>query len=375
MLAIFAENLCMKLRQIIDAIEAAAPLALQESYDNSGLLLGNPDLDINGALIALDLTDEVLDEAISTGYNLIITHHPLIFHPLKKLAGENRVSHLIVRAIRHNVALYAAHTSLDNAPQGVSHFMAKKLGLKNVRALLPAQNKLMKLITFVPHSHADAVRQALFDAGAGHISRYDQCSFNTEGFGTFRGSADTSPFIGQPGQLSREPEIRIEVILPVYRRNQVMHALRQSHPYEEVAYDLVTLANDWQEAGTGVLGELPHPLSWREFLFLLRETFHARVIRHSWPADRPILRIALCGGAGSFALDAALQAGADAFATADISYHYFQEAAGRLLLCDIGHYESEQFTSELLLSILKDKLPTFAARVARQPANPVNYFA
>lgn len=365
----------MKLRQIIEALEDAAPLALQESYDNSGLLVGEPDMDITSALITLDVTDAVMDEALREGSNLIIAHHPLLFHPLKKLTGSTLTERLVMRALRHGLALYAVHTNLDNAPGGVSHYMGQKLQLTQIRVLAPMSNQLLKLFTFVPHSHAEQVRQALFDAGAGHISAYDQCSFNAEGYGTFRGAAHTNPFVGQPGQQHREAETKIEVILPAYLKQQVLQALRRSHPYEEVAYDLVALVNDWQSAGAGVIGELPEPLTAPRFLAVVKNTFGTPVIRHSRPPQQPIRTVAVCGGAGSFLLPQALHAGADALVTADISYHRFFDADGRLLLCDIGHYESEQFTAQLLQDILRHKLPTFAARMAAMSSNPVNYFS
>ncbi|MCS6991852.1 MAG: Nif3-like dinuclear metal center hexameric protein [Chitinophagales bacterium] len=365
----------MKLKTIVEAIESFAPLALQESYDNSGLICGDWDMEISSALIALDLTDAVLDEALAAGCNLIITHHPLVFHALKKFPENDPTTRLLLRAIRHHLAIYAAHTSLDNSVGGVSYFMATKLALTRIQVLSPVRNQLMKLITFVPHQHAAAVRQALFDAGAGHIGDYDQCSFNVEGYGTFRGAAGTNPYVGQPGIQHREEETRIEVILPAFISSRVLKALKESHPYEEVAYDLVPLANDWQYAGAGIIGELPRPMTAGEFLTLLKQTFRCAVIRHSTPLPKPILNVALCGGAGSFLLDKAIAAGADAFVTADVGYHRFFEAQNRTLLCDIGHYESEQFTAELLLSGLKDKLPTFAARISAQSTNPVNYFS
>ncbi len=364
----------MKLHEIIHVLESFAPPAVQEAYDNTGLQIGDPGWEIQGAIICLDVTEEVLEEAIAYNFNLIIAHHPLLFQPIKRLTGQTLVERLVARALSNQLAIYAMHTNLDNIAPGVNAEIARRLNLTGCRVLAPIQNQLFKLFTFVPHTHAHAVRQALFSSGAGQIGNYDECSFNTEGYGTFRAGDNTSPFVGAQGIQHREEETRIEVIVPAYRRHEVLRALIESHPYEEVAYDLVPLANEWTQVGAGLIGNLPESLPAKDFLHVLKKTFSTPLIRHSHPPTHPIQKVAVCGGAGAFLLPAARNAAADAFVTADVKYHTFFDADRSMLLCDIGHYESERFTMDLLLNLIQNKIPTFAARITTANTNPVHYF-
>ncbi|MFZ5430668.1 MAG: Nif3-like dinuclear metal center hexameric protein [Bacteroidota bacterium] len=363
----------LTIREITGYLESLAPIALQESYDNSGLQTGNPSDLIESALVTIDITEDVVEEAISKGAGLIIAHHPLIFGGIKKLTGSNSVERTLLKAIRNNIALYAAHTNLDSIQGGVSTMMANKLGLIGQKILQPGKSMLRKLVTFVPSEHLEKVRQAIFDAGAGHIGNYDQCSYNVEGKGTFRGDESTNPFTGQKGILHTEEEIRLETIFPVWLEKKIINALITVHPYEEVAYDIYPLENRYGKAGMGVTGYLPEPEEETVFLGKLREIFRVPVIRHSPLTGKKINKVALCGGAGSFLLREAIGANADLFITGDMKYHQFFEAENKILIADVGHYESEQFTKELFIELLTKKFSTFALHLSEVKTNPVNY--
>jgi dinuclear metal center YbgI/SA1388 family protein len=359
--------------EITQYLESFAPLALQESYDNSGLQTGNHGDKVHAALITLDVTEAVVDEAIALGAGLIIAHHPVIFGGLKRLTGNNSVERVILKAVRHNIAIYAAHTNLDSISGGVNTMIARKLGLINQRILQPAQSVLRKLVTFVPVAGLDLVRNAIFEAGAGHIGNYDQCSFNTEGIGTFRGNEDTHPFAGEKGVFHTEPEVRIETIFPYWLENTIINALITAHPYEEVAYDIYPLENRFDKAGMGVVGQLSQPVDDEAFLDSLKEIFNVPVVRHSSLSGRKIEKVALCGGSGSSLLKEALRTKADIFITGDIKYHQFFDAENKIVIADVGHYESEQFTKELLIELLTKKFSTFALHLSEVKTNPVRY--
>jgi dinuclear metal center YbgI/SA1388 family protein len=363
----------MNVKSICELIEEVAPLALQESYDNAGLLVGDSQMEITSVLLCIDITEEVVEEAIQKKCNLIISHHPLIFTGLKHLTGQNLVQRCVAKAIKNDIAIYAAHTNLDNVLQGVSGKMAEKIGLKNLRILQPKRNNLLKLITYVPQLHSYRVRQALFEAGAGHIGNYDSCSFNIEGSGTFRANEDAQPFVGNINELHSEPETRIEVILPEYLKFKVLESLLKSHPYEEPAYDFIPLKNDWNEVGAGVVGELEVAEDEAAFLLRLKTVFQVLAIRHTDFLNKKIKRVALCGGAGSSFLPDAISAGADVYISGDFKYHEFFDAEKRILIADIGHFESEQFTKDIFYEIITKKMPTFAVQISDSKTNPINY--
>lgn len=364
----------MKIKEIISCLESYAPLTFQESYDNSGLITGDPLQEIRSALLCIDVTEEVINEAVKLGSGLIISHHPILFRPIKKLSGDDYVGRCLILAIRNNIALYAAHTNIDAVLQGVNMKISGKLGLINTRILIPRKEELRKLVFFVPASHAEKVRTKVFEAGAGHIGNYDQCSFNTSGDGTFRGSDETNPFIGKKGQLHVEKEIRIETIYPVCREASVIKALLDAHPYEEVAYDLYPLANSYPQAGSGMVGELPEPVSEMVFLKNLKKIFRTGVIRHSGLLKKRIKKVAVCGGSGSQYLEQAINRGADIYITSDIRYHQFFDADRKIIIADIGHYESEQFTTELFHELILKNFPKFAVHFSGIYTNPVKYF-
>ena len=358
---------------IIRTIEAVAPLAWQESYDNAGLQVGERSQEVAGILVCIDVTEAVVDEAIALGYNLIVSHHPLLFKGLKSITGSSYIERIVLKAIRHHIAIYAAHTNLDNAPGGVSFRMAQKLGLSSVRVLDPLPGLLMKLAVYVPTSHVEVVRTALFEAGAGHIGNYDRCSFGQEGEGTFRAGLNAHPYCGSIGEMHREPETRLEVVLPVYAQNAVLEALKSTHPYEEPAYDLIPLSNRWEQVGAGVIGVLPEPTDEILVLEKLKETFEVGCVKHSPLHGRKISRVALCGGAGASLMSKAVAAGADMFVTGEIRYHDYFDFESRILLAEIGHYESEQYTKEIFCEIIQKKFPTFAIRSTQVDTNPINY--
>lgn len=364
----------MKVKDVISVIESFAPAELQEEYDNAGLAVGNQAMEVSGILCTLDITHEVIDEALSKKANMIISHHPVIFKGIKSITGKNTIEEIIIRAIKNDLIIYSAHTNADNVSKGVNHKICELIGLGSFKILSPLQNKLLKLVTFAPLDHAERVRKALFDAGAGTIGDYDSCSFNAEGTGTFRGGDNANPFAGTKGNLHTEPETRIETILPVIYKSQVIRALINVHPYEEVAYDLISLENEWPTAGAGMIGEFPEPVSLYDLLKLLAAKFEAKGIRYAGNEEKSIKRIAVCGGSGSSLIHLAKQQKADAFITGDIKYHQFFDTDNDLIIIDIGHYESEQFTKDIFYELLKKKLSNFAVHLSEVKTNPIKYY-
>lgn len=365
----------MILHELTQYLESFAPLAYQESYDNSGLLVGNPQQEVRGILISLDCTEAVVEEAIRTGCNVIVSHHPVVFKGLKKLTGANEVERVVMQAIRHDIALYAIHTNLDHVQQGVNAKIAERLGLQNTKILAPKSGLLRKLVVFVPQSHTLAVRDALFEAGAGHIGQYKGCSFRSAGEGTFQAQAGANPYVGQVGELHSEAEDRLEVIYPLPLERKLIARLYAVHPYEEVAYDCFDLQNVHQGVGAGMIGQLPAPMTEIEALAWIKTQLKATVIRHTALLGKEVKTIAVCGGAGGFLLGDAQRAGADFFVTADYKYHEFFNAAGQIVIADVGHFESEQFTQELLLELIQKKFPNFAVRLTEIDTNPIKYYS
>jgi dinuclear metal center YbgI/SA1388 family protein len=364
----------IKLKKITEALERMAPLSFQESYDNSGLQVGDPEMEISGILIALDVTEELVEEAVRLGYNLIISHHPVIFGGLKSLTGRTAPERIVARSIREGIAIYSAHTNFDSIPEGVNKAMADRLGLQNLKILDARKDLLKKIVVFVPVEQSEALRQAMFEAGAGHIGAYDQCSFNLEGSGTFRGLEGSDPFVGIPGVLHEEAETRVETIVPAHLTNRVVQAMLGAHPYEEVAYDIYPLENSAPGIGMGMLGELEDSMDEMVFLNFVKDRFGLSVIRHTELLGKEVKKVALCGGSGSFLMGKAIASGADVFVTGDLKYHQFFDAEGHILLMDIGHFESEQFTRELFYDLLIKKFPKFAIRLSETDTNPIKYY-
>ncbi len=364
----------MKIAEITACLEAIAPLSLQESYDNAGLITGDVNWECTGIITALDATEEVVLEAIEKKCNLIVAHHPMIFGGLKKINGKNYVEKTVITAIKNDIAIYAIHTNLDNVLKGVNGKMAEQLGLINCQILQPKNNTLKKLFTFVPIDLAEKVRNAIFAAGGGQISNYSECSFNTAGTGTFKAGEGTDPFVGKVGERHTENEMKIEAIFPGWLQGNILAAMIAAHPYEEVAYDIIALDNQQPMVGSGLLGELPGLVTEPELLELIKKQFNLQVIKHTTLTGNMVKKIALCGGAGSFLIGAAIAAGADFYISSDIKYHEFFDANSRLVIADIGHYESEQFTIGLLFDILSEKFPNFAVLKTGVKTNPVHYF-
>jgi dinuclear metal center YbgI/SA1388 family protein len=363
------------IKQFIAALESFAPLALQETYDNCGLLTGNSNWECTGVLTTLDCTEAVVQEAIDNNCNLIVAHHPIIFNGLKKITGKNYVERTIIQAIKNDIAIYAIHTNADNIIDGVNKMMANKIGLQNCKILSPKNGLLSKFYVYVPTAFVDVVKEAIFSTGAGVISNYSECSFATEGKGSFKGNNQSNAFVGEKNKRHYENEIKLEVILPNYLQANVLSAVQKAHPYEEIAYEFISLNNTHQQVGSGMMGELETEISAIDFLSLLAQQFGNKAIKHTAILTKPIKKVALCGGSGSFLLKNAIAAGADVFVTSDIKYHEFFDAENNILLVDLGHYETEQFTPDLLINVLQQNFPTFAAiKKSQVNTNPVQFF-
>lgn len=364
----------LTIRDIISVIEDFAPLALQESFDNCGVQVGDVHKEAKGVLLTLDVTLEVIKEAIDKKCNLIIAHHPITLSGIKSLTGASLAEKILIKAIENSITIYAAHTNMDSVKKGVSAVLANKIGLINQQILNPVTNQLVKIVTFVPHQQAEEVRQAMFKAGAGHIGDYDSCSYNLKGEGTFKGGDSTNPFAGKAGKLHTESEIRIETVAPSYLKNKVINAIIASHPYEEPAFDIYPLNNLWQTVGLGMVGDLKEEMNIGDFLKHLKKTTGTECIRHTQQASDTVKRVAVCGGSGSSLLKNAIAANADIFVTGDFKYHQFFDGINKIMIADIGHYESEQFIKGLFLEILTKKIPNFAFHLSEVNSNPIKYF-
>ncbi len=363
----------MIIKQITDHLEELSPLAYAEDFDNVGLLVGQSKTEVTGVLVTLDTLEITIDEAILKNCNLIVSFHPIIFKGLKKFNGKSYVERVVMKAIKNDIAIYAMHTALDNSFKGVSAKMCELIGLRNTKVLLPKKGLIKKLTTYVPNKNADDLRQSLFAAGAGNIGNYENCSFNTEGKGTYRGNEKSNPLIGEKGKTHTEAETLISVIFEKHLEKNILKALIKNHPYEEVAYEIIGLENIHQNIGMGMYGELEKEMDPLEFLNLLKDKFQLKVIRHSALGDKKIKKVAVLGGSGSFAIGQAKSVGADIYITADLKYHDFYQAEDQIILADIGHYESEQFTKNLIVDHLTKKFTNFAIILSKNNTNPINY--
>jgi dinuclear metal center YbgI/SA1388 family protein len=364
----------MIVQEVINHLEAFSPLAYAEDFDNVGLLVGNKNMPITGILVTLDTLETVVDEAIETKCNLIVSFHPIIFKGLKKLTGNTYVERVVIKAIKHDIAIYSMHTSLDNAFQGVNDMICNQLQLTNKQILIPQKQTIKKLTTYVPVEEAEQLRTALFKAGAGNIGNYSDCSFNVEGTGTFNGNDHSNPTKGERGRTHYEKETQISVTYAKHLESQILKALFKTHSYEEVAYEITTLENTNQHIGMGMIGDLSTAMDEADFLNYVKVHMNTTHIRHSGFLNKKIQKVAVLGGSGSFAIDAAKRAGADAFITSDLKYHDFFTAENSILLVDIGHYESEQFTKNILVAYLTKKITNFAVVLSKTITNPVKYF-
>ena len=364
----------MTVKDILNCITEIAPLQWQESYDNAGLQVGDLNAEVHKALICLDITEEVIDEAVAKHCDVIVSHHPLIFKGLKHLTPQTYIERAVMKAVKHDIAMISMHTNLDNSYMGVSRMLAEKLGLQHLHILQPLEGHLRKVVVFAPSSHAEKVRNAMFEAGAGCIGNYDSCSFNAQGHGTFKAGETAHPYVGEVGELHVEDEVRIETVVPKHALSQVIAAMLKAHPYEEVAYDVYAIENEFQQAGAGMVGDFENPMEEADFLRLVAEQIGSPCLRHSALTGRKVKKVALCGGSGSPFIGDALRNHADAYLTADIKYHDFFVPEGDILLVDGGHFETEQFTKELICELIRKKFPTFAAEIAETRTNAVYYF-
>ncbi|MEH6537896.1 MAG: Nif3-like dinuclear metal center hexameric protein [Psychroserpens sp.] len=363
----------MIVKDVISLLEALAPLAYAEDFDNVGLLVGDKNSKVSGILVTLDTLEAVVDEAIENNCNLIVSFHPIIFNGLKTLTGSNYVERTVLKAIKNDIAIYAIHTALDNALKGVNDIICNTLGLVNKKILIPQKGTIKKLTTYVPIGNANALRAQLFKAGAGNIGNYDNCSFNTEGTGTYRGDENSNPTLGKKGELHEEQEMQISVTFNKHIESKLLNTLFEHHPYEEVAFEVATLDNYDQNIGMGMVGELKEPQETNAFFEFVKEKMNVSCIRHSEIVKNSIKKVAVLGGSGSFAISAAKRAGADVLLTADLKYHDFFSAENDIILADIGHYESEQFTKTFLVDYLSKKITNFAVVLSTTTTNPVKY--
>jgi dinuclear metal center YbgI/SA1388 family protein len=364
----------MTISEVGTLLDAFAPLHYAEDFDNVGLLVGEPNMKVKGVLVTLDTLENVVDEALEKNCNLIVSFHPIVFGGLKRLTGSTYVERVVMKAITNNIAIYAMHTALDNSPKGVNAKICEVLKIKNPKVLIAKQGTIKKLTTYIPKAAANDVREALFKAGAGNIGNYSHCSFNIEGVGSFNPSENSNPTIGKKGKTHFGEELQLNITFEAAKEIEILKALFENHPYEEVAYEVTTLDNTNQNIGMGMIGDLNEAMEEKHFLELLKEKMNAKVVRHSTLLNKKVKKIAVLGGSGAFAINAAKQAGADIFVTADVKYHQFFEAENRMVIADIGHFETEQFTKNLLVDFLKEKIPNFAVTLSESITNPIKYF-
>ena len=363
----------MKIKQILTILEEMAPLAYAEDFDNVGLLVGNQENEATGILVCHDALENVIAEAIAKKCNLVVCFHPILFSGLKKITGKNYVERAVIKAIKNDIAIYAVHTALDNHKNGVNKIFCDALGLKNTKVLVPKQNFIQKIITYTTPENADKVRKALFEAGAGTIGNYDNCSFNSNGFSTYQGNENSNPVVGTKGELTQTSEIKIEVTFEKHLQSKILKALFLNHVYEEVAYEIYELQNQHQNIGLGMIGSLETPMSETEFLTFVKDKMQCGSIRHSAFLNKNISKVAVLGGSGSYAIKNAIQAGADVYLTADLKYHNFYESENQILIADIGHFESERYTKNYIVDFLKEKITNFAIVLSEENTNPVKY--
>lgn len=364
----------MTVKEITNQLEEQAPLSLAEDFDNVGLLVGDPAMEVTGILVTLDTLERVIDEATAKNCNLIVSFHPILFRGLKRITGATYVERTVLKAIQNGIAIYSMHTALDNVREGVNAKICEVLGLESTRILIPKSDVIKKLLTYVPMASKDFLLEKLFEAGAGSLGHYSHCSFTSEGTGSFMPGQEANPAVGSRGDLQLEPEVQVHITFTRNREKEVLRALFSHHPYEEIAYEVTTLENPYDHLGMGMVGELPEAVDPKEFLQRVRDRFRCGCIRHTDLPRTPFRRVAVLGGSGAFAIGAAKAAGADILITADVKYHQFYQAEGEMVIADIGHYETEQFTKNLIAEYLSEKIPNFAISLSETKTNPINYF-
>jgi len=373
------DAMMITIKEVAYSLENWAPRAVAESYDNVGLQVGRMNTPVSGVLVALDLTHDVIDEALEVGANLIVTHHPNIFRPIRHLTDMSYVPGLALRLAESKLAHYALHTNLDNARNGVSFALAGLLGLRNVQFLDQKEDVLQVLVVYVPEAHAESVQLAMASAGAGLIGNYDACAFSSKGTGYFRPRMAAKPFVGTEGKLHAEPEIRIECQVEKWRLHGVLHAIQSAHPYEEVAYHVFPALQPSQNYGLGAIGELQETITLDKYLEIICERLKTRAIRVVGNAEMPIKKVAVCGGSGGSFIALAQRSDADLYITGDLTYHLNFEVLDdrgkpRMALADVGHYESEWITEELVVSRLIALQPDVQVHRTRHSTNPTRLY-
>lgn len=364
----------MILKELISILESWAPPAYQESYDNSGLIFGDKQTEVTGVILSLDCIEATIQEAIDKNCNVVVAHHPIVFKGLKSLTGKNYIERTVIKAIQNNIAIYAIHTNLDSVSTGVNKKFADKIGIQNPKILRPKSNSLKQLTTYIPKSHLNEVRDALFAAGLGEIGNYKDCGFASTGEGSFTALDQAKPFVGSTNERHYEEEIKFELVFPSYLQHTAINTLKQAHPYEEVAFQVISLENSNQYVGSGMYGKLENEMETIEFLKHIKSTFNVGCIKHTALINKTIKTVAICGGSGSFLLGDAKAKQADIFITGDFKYHEFFDAEDQIIIADIGHYESEYLTIELIDEKLREKNCNFAVYRSELNTNPVNYF-
>lgn len=369
----FVQNSNMNIQTFTAKLNSLFNIQQAEDFDNVGLLCGNPEREVSRVLVCHDALEEVIEEAIEKNCQLVVCFHPIIFKGLKKITGKNYVEKAILKAIENKIAIYAIHTALDNDFWGVNEMICQKLGITQSHILMPKPSSLMQLTFYVPTSHAEVVKQALFHTGAGHIGNYDQCSFSTKGIGSFRPLLNANPFLGQHHIQEHTEEEMVSLVFNSHQKSSVISALKRAHPYEEVAFHIVALENANPYIGLGKYGNLPEEMTIEDFLSQVKEKFSLSVIKHSHHHGK-IRKVAVLGGSGAEGIEAAILQKCDAYLTADLKYHDYFRAEKKLLLCDIGHFESERFVVSQIITRLSENFSTFAFLKSEVNTNPVNYF-
>jgi len=363
--------------EIFKYIRSWAPEEIAWNKDNVGLQVGSAKRKVKNILLALDLNMKVIIEAVKKDCNIIITHHPLLFNPLRKIdTDQDNTSLLVEKLIKHDITLFSAHTNLDFTKDGVSFELAKTLKLTNLRFLSNIKSAQYKLIVFVPEGHIEKVASAIFENGGGIIGEYSNCSFRTKGQGSFKGSKKTSPSIGKKLNYEKTDEIKLEVLIDSWKLNEILSAIRSVHPYEEIAYDVYPLNNENVNYGIGAIGELHTAMNQREFFNHVSKSLKINNFRYTTGKTNKIKTVAVCGGSGSEVIPAAIKKGADALITADIKYHTFFDNERKILLIDAGHYETEIFSLNEVNKRLADLIKKKKNKVFKYngSTNPVIFY-
>ncbi|MBC7556595.1 MAG: Nif3-like dinuclear metal center hexameric protein [Chryseobacterium sp.] len=364
----------MNVKEVVAELGNLFPLQEAEDFDNVGLLCGNLEREVSGILICHDALESVVEEAISKNINFIVAFHPIIFSGLKSITGKNYVEKSVLKALENKIAIYAIHTSFDNDYFGVNFKICETLGLKNQKILMPKKNALKQLQVYVPKEYSESVKESLFNAGAGNIGFYDECSFKISGDGTFRPTEGSKPFSGTLNIRENANEDGISVIFESYKLNKILTAMKSAHPYEEVAYQVINLDNENQYSGLGRFGEFEEDLDIEDFLKLIKEKFNLKVIKYSQTSNKKIKKVGVLGGSGASGISSAIENSCDAYLTGDLKYHDFFSVEDKMLLCDIGHFESEQYIVDQLFEKLSQKFTTFAILKSGENTNPIKYF-